>query len=211
MKNRVGWLMAALLLLSAGAQAQRTDIFIGYSYGALEAGNTSSSNVAKGLAVSMSNNFGPYFAWTTDYGTQIGNTNDALLALSPFRSFTTIQMLTGPQINIRTKKWNVFFRALGGIAFEDLDGFTLSSTDCALPGIDCTSLGGSLLPDGSFTFPGVRTAKFAMNYGTGVEAYFNKHFGLRLIQIDYMPVRTSDPNRNWRQNVRLASGLVIRF
>jgi hypothetical protein len=199
------------LLLSAGAQAQGTDIFVGYSYGALEAGNTSSTNAAKGLAFSLGRNFGPYFAWTTDFGTQIGNTNDALLALSPLRGFTTMQIFTGPQINIRVKKVNVFVRALGGIVREDLDGFTLSSVDCALPGIDCTALGGTLLGDGSFTFPGTQTARFAMNYGTGVEAFFNKHFGLRLIQLDYMPVRTSDPNRNWRQNARLASGIVVRF
>ena len=201
----------ALLLTTVAAQAQGTDLFLGYSFGAIEAGSTTASNNADGFTVAMSNNFGPYFSWTTDFGTHFGDTNDVLLALSPLRSFSSLQIFTGPQINIRAKKWNVFLRALGGIQRQTVDGFTLSAADCAGLGIDCSLLGGTLQTDGSFLFPSETTTKFAMKYGIGFDWYFARRVGWRVVQVDYMPVRSTDPNRNWRQNATLATGLVFRF
>ena len=212
MKARIAFLAAVLVLGSGLAHAQGTDLVVAYSFGALEAGATTATNEASGYTVSFSKNFGPYFGWTTDYGQQFGNAEDLVLALSPLRSFTSLQLFTGPQINIRTKKWNVFFRALGGIVREDLDGFTVSTADCTTAGIDCSLIPDVIpLPDGSFSFPSTSVAKFAMNYGVGFDYYLVKHFGLRLVQLDYMPVRSSDPNRDWRQNVKYSAGLVIRF
>ena len=205
-------LVGVLVLAPGAAQAQGTDLFLGYSLASLEAGQALDSSLLNGMTISMSKNFGPYFALTTDYGANFGNTTDVLLAFSPLRNFTSQQLFIGPQINIRTKKWNVFIRTLGGIVQEDLGGFTLSPADCAAAGIDCSAIPDNIpLPDGSFDFPSVTTAKFGMNYGVGLDIYLAKKFGFRVIQADYMPSRSTDPTQTWRSNIKYSAGLVFRF
>lgn len=200
-----------LLLATTTASAQGTDIFIGYSFGAFEAGSSVETQTTNGMAIAVTKNFGPYFGITTDYGANFGNVNDVILAFSPLRNFTNQQLTIGPQINFRTKRWNVFVRALGGFRRQNLSSFLLSQVDCTTIGVDCSATGGVLQQDGSFLFDGQDVTKFVMNYGTGLDWKAGGPLWLRLIQIDYMPSRTSDPNRNWRQNARASAGIVLRF
>ena len=214
MKFRIASLVLVLALGSGVAHAKTpgTDLFLGYSLASLEAGQTFDASLLNGMTISMSKNFGKYFALTTDYGANFGNTTDVLLAFSPLRNFTSQQLFMGPQINIRTKKWNVFIRALGGIVQEDLGGFTLTGTECVDAGIDCSVIPDVIpMPDGSFDFPSITTAKFGMNYGIGLDIYLAKKFGFRVIQADYMPARSTDPNQTWRSNIKYSTGLVFRF
>ena len=209
-------LFIVLVICTLSGYAQRNypknEIFLGYSFGSIEVGQSTSGDSTNGWAVSMTRNWTSFFGITTDYGADFGSAKDALFALAPLQNFNQQQLLIGPKITVRGDRWEVFVRAMAGFSRQKLTGLILDSTDCTVLGIDCSTIPGSIpLPDGSFSFSGRSVTKLAMSYGVGVDYKLFRLLAVRLAQVDYMPVRAAEGPRDWRQNIRLQSGLVFRF
>ena len=54
----------------------------------------------------------------------------------------------------------------------------------------------------------------ALGFGGGVDVKVNKGFAIRLVQLDYIPVRDRDPvtlDKEWRHNLRVGVGATVRF
>jgi outer membrane immunogenic protein len=52
---------------------------------------------------------------------------------------------------------------------------------------------------------------FAANVGGGINLGLTRHFGLRLIEADYLPTTFSNSSNNHQNNFRIHSGVVLRF
>lgn len=55
---------------------------------------------------------------------------------------------------------------------------------------------------------------FAMGFGVGLDVKATENFGVRLFQVDYIPIRTRDfftLEREWEDNVRFQIGLTYRW
>ena len=56
---------------------------------------------------------------------------------------------------------------------------------------------------------------FALGLGGGVDVKVSRNFGIRLVQLDYIPFRDRDPffpgDKDWRHNLRVQVGATVRF
>jgi len=100
--------------------------------------------------------------------------------------FTVFSYLFGPKIAFRQAPFTPFVQALFG-------GVRLSGTECDS---GCGS--------GSNT-------GFATALGGGVDWNVSNHFGLRLVQAEYVLTKLSFFNATHQNNFRLSAGLVVRF
>ena len=101
-------------------------------------------------------------------------------------NFRTSQFLTGPRYTLRTDYVNVFGHALFGIARTRT---TFAHTETIIVKETVTSG-----PD------------FAMGFGGGVDVRRNDSVTYRLLQVDFIPVRTV---RGWETDLRFQIGLVL--
>ena len=121
-------------------------------------------------------------------------------------NFRTSQFLTGPRYTLRTDYVNVFGHALFGIArtrttFAHTEPDPNQNTSCGF--LFCGPL-----------FPPTITVKetvtsgpdFAMGFGGGVDVRRNDSVTYRLLQVDFIPVRTA---RGWETDLRFQIGLVL--
>ena len=54
----------------------------------------------------------------------------------------------------------------------------------------------------------------ALGVGGGVDVKVSHGFGIRLVQVDYIPFRDTNPftlDKEWRDNVRIQVGATFRF
>jgi opacity protein-like surface antigen len=91
--------------------------------------------------------------------------------------------LFGPVFSARSEKSTFFVHALFGGAHATAD-------------------------TGTTLFGSVSDSAFAMAFGGGYDYNFNKNFGVRLGQFDYLPTRFGGETQN---NFRYSTGVVIRF
>ena len=192
--RRVSLLIAAILILASGLQAQegypRVEVFGGYSYAGLDATGFrgfANREVAHGWAASITGNLHKNFGFTADFAGQYGTANDALiteplpgqgclLVVPPLPGcfdlvdidFNTQQFLFGPRFSFRRERVTAFAHALFGVNRTHLTGFVANQN----------------------TFPSVSETDFAMGYGGGLDINAGKNIAIRLFQVDYVPVRT---------------------
>ncbi len=99
--------------------------------------------------------------------------------------------LFGPQFSKRGERWTPFAHVLFG-------GAHVNSTN--------TAPSGTSFFNHSFTQNGFATA-----FGGGVDLTLGKHFAWRLIQADYMLTKFNDGFDNKQNNIRAATGIVVRL
>lgn len=182
----------------------RVEVFGGYSYGSLEGvgfPGLVGREEAHGWGASVAVNFQRYFGITADFAGQFGTIEDLTRGcprlLPPLQNcffkadinFNTHQFLLGPRFTLRAERFTIFGHALFGINRTHLASFVASQT----------------------SFPSRTESDFAMGYGGGLDVNLHRKVGIRLFQVDYLPVRTDSVSDRWQQNLRAQAGVVFRF
>lgn len=173
------------------------EVFFGYSYVRMptETRLTPTSTVNEhfqfipGGSASLTGNINDWFGLTGDVGTyslhDVGGVDGRL---------TTF--LFGPRFAFSHKRWTPFVETLVG-------GARLSS-----------SFPTGFVSDAPFfnTKGGdFHQNSFAADGGLGLDFHVNRHFSLRLGEIDYLFTRFDDNRDNRQNNLRASAGLVFRF
>jgi hypothetical protein len=116
------------------------------------------------------------------------------------------QLLFGPELAFRKRRFNAFAHTLVGFASMDLSSEQANCIDVG-PSLNSVCLNS----DGSTT-PGVvdlvRKRSLALSFGGGVDINWKRHWAVRPLQVDYMPARVDG---NWVQGFGISTGLVLKF
>jgi opacity protein-like surface antigen len=184
-------LLSAMVLCALPVQAQDTtpqlEVFGGFSYANTEA-SFASRDSFHGWGVSAAGNLNRYLGLVVDFSGQYG---DQGLAESSLHTF-----MAGPRVSYRRERFTVFGHVLAGGARHKEEIRFIPFTRPPFPT--------PVFPvDLSFSETG-----FSIAAGGGIDVVVSKHLALRVVQIDYMPVRIRG---DWRQNGRGQAGLVFRF
>ncbi len=209
--RKLVFLVAVVLVVGVSARAQhpRVEIFGGYSYANLDEGlfplpSLSGRRNANGWGASFSLNANRFFGFTADFSGQHGDVDvrivDPILGcIAVFPpppgcttgvNFSTQQFLFGPRFTLRGAGATAFVHVLLGAARTRLSSFTL--------------LGG-IVPARSET-------DFALAAGGGLDVRLSPFLALRAFQVDYIPVHQGGIiNQDFAQNIRVQTGIVLRF
>ncbi len=201
-------LLGLALLFTHPVSAQdypKGEFFAGYSYVNIDGKDVLERPQAHGLGVSFSGNVNKYFGFTGDLAGQYGSLGLGDLKLGIFggvpsgadanADHATYQFLFGPRITGRGEGVTGFVHALVG--FNHTRFTNISAT---IPGVP------------TVTFPNVTENSFAMSFGGGVDINASKRVAIRVIQVDYLPVRVV-PNQDatWLHSFRFQAGIVFKF
>ena len=181
----------------------KVEWFAGYSF--WRATPTSSGNrmvYLHGGSTSIAYNLNEYVGLVADFG---GYANSRLTLFNPAGSKTfdsngsAFTYLFGPRFSYRRyERFTPFFQALFGGAY--VSSVTISGCKGSL---SCTPLGSE--------------NAFAMTVGGGLDITLSHRIALRLFQGDFLLTHFKDPfstggqGRGWQKNVRLSTGIVLRF
>jgi outer membrane protein OmpA-like peptidoglycan-associated protein len=182
--------------------APKVEWFVGYSF--WRATPTVSGNrmvYLHGGSTSVAYNFNRYIGLVADLG---GYADSRLTLFSPAGSKTfdssgsAYTYLFGPRFSFpRYERIAPFIQELFGGAHAS--SVTISGCKGSL---SCTPLGSD--------------NAFAMMLGGGLDITLSHHIGLRLFEGDFLLTHFRDPfspdgQRGWQKNVRLSTGIVLRF
>lgn len=196
-------------LWAAGAQAQsgnqpgtarsrdyyRGEAYFGISYARLSLQGFDTRQHSVGWGASVTRNFNRHFGVTADFGGQYNpqcpendlNCFVELLRATEIRSYSSHQFMVGPRVNIPGERFSGFVHALFGGVRTHASVLTLA-----------TGVKREISPG----------PRFAMGFGGGMDWNLSDRFAVRLFQVDYIPVKE---NPQWRHNMRLQFGVVLRF
>lgn len=210
-------LVAAAASLSARAQEKpartfpRVEVPFGFSYLNATLGSESSLFAPAGhgylgghldVKVNLNKNIGVLMdAVATDASTRLVPPSGHSFSLG------RNQLLFGPEVAFRRRRFNVFAHTLVGFASMDLSSEQKNCVDVAIYTLSSICLN----PDGSTT-PGfvdvVRRRNLALSFGGGLDVNWKRHWALRLLQLDYMPARVDG---GWVQGFAVGTGLILKF
>jgi hypothetical protein len=184
--------MAFVVISTPTAYAQnqeRSRLFAGYSWANTEldfrVGPIVRSN-SSGWTAAISHDLSDIFGLTAAFA---GHYGSAAPLGEQILDYRVHEFLFGPHIGWHREKVRVFAHFLfGGILFDS----THITLDRLLGRIDV----------------GLSGTHFAIDFGAGLDINISRRFGVRLVQLDILPV---DDRLSWTNNVRLASGAVFRF
>ncbi|HLG15843.1 MAG TPA: hypothetical protein VJH03_15260 [Blastocatellia bacterium] len=71
-----------------------------------------------------------------------------------------------------------------------------------------TAFGHALVGGATVRIEGASDTGLAVGLGGGLDVVGNKNFGLRIIQVDYLPIRLGG---EWNHNIRLQTGVIIKL
>lgn len=173
----------------------RGEIYFGVSYARLSLQGFDTRQHSVGWDASVTGNVTKYFGVTGDFGGQYNPKcpeNDVecfveLLRATEIRSYSSHQFLVGPRVNIPGERFSGFVHALFGGVRTHASVLTLA-----------TGVNREISPG----------PKLAMAFGGGVDWNLSDRFAVRMIQVDYIPVKE---NPTWRHNMRFQGGIVFRF
>jgi hypothetical protein len=183
-------ILAGLILLTASlAMAQnnsKVDIFGGYSYLNQDTNGADGRLNLNGWTASATFNFHKYLGLTAEVGGDYGS--PSLGSSSAYLGFSGVSanvhqhtFLFGPTVHVlRTKKLDLFGHALFGIADAKASASGVSTSDNG----------------------------FAVALGGGADYNLTKHFGVRLVQADWLRTNLFGDNQN---DFRYSGGLVFHF
>jgi hypothetical protein len=193
--------MALLLCVCASVEAQqccpgKVEIFGGYSYLNLSPktdripadsmGNRFDGRLDQhGFGISVMGNISNKFGIVGDFSHNMKDDSRRILDVKT--ETRTNVFLFGPRFSSRSDDTTAFIHALvGGLKRRVVsEKLKLSNTDLTLA------------------------------FGGGLELNTNKHVGVRLLQVDYLPSRGEDDvpgdGKRWSHNFRIQAGLVFRF
>jgi hypothetical protein len=210
-----------LVILSAIIASAQTDdikkgeVFVGYSNGQIDTGVDSGSSINaffrdrksfNGFEVSGVYNLSRYFGVKGDFSAHFNRQNLNSVFTNPGGGTTTIttrndnsiyNVLGGVQVkdNSESGRWKPFAHALVGVANER----------SKFQDVACTSSTGTTCPVG-FTDQTFSNTGFAGAFGGGLDVRINNTFQIRVIQVDYNPVRIGGFTNH---NARFGAGIVF--
>lgn len=162
------------------------ELFFGYSYirfRAPTAFGTDNSDLHGGTA-SFAGNVNRWFGLVGDFG--------GYKVTDPSRTSATFYtFLFGPRFSLRGHRWTPFAQFLFGDAYTKVDVSTPSP--------------------GFFTAASFHANAFATAMGGGLDLALSKRIAWRVVQAEYLLTKFQDGNNNRQNNIRLATGLVLRF
>jgi outer membrane protein OmpA-like peptidoglycan-associated protein len=190
-----------------GPSVPKVELFLGYSYWRAVPESTGNRiESMNGGSTSLAFNVNKHLGLVFDFG---GFGVDSLQFTSPGAGFSpprvvnvdgnVFTFLFGPRISFRDHdRITPFIQVLGGAA---------RASEVTLNGCDVQIYACVPLPE--------ETA-FAMTAGGGLDFRLNHRIALRIFQAEYLLTRFRDPSSftgdtGWQSNVRLSSGLVLRF
>jgi outer membrane protein OmpA-like peptidoglycan-associated protein len=179
---------------ASGETHPAVDLFLGFSYVRFSTNTAVTPSITAketfnwlGFTGAIAGNVNRWFSLVGDFGAY------RIKDLPPNVSGSAYTYLFGPQFSHRGERWTPFVHALFGAArLADISVNTLPS--------------GSAFFNRSFS-----QNSFATALGGGVDANFNKHFGVRVFQAEYLLTKFTDGNNNKQNNVRASAGLVLHF
>ncbi|HYX54011.1 MAG TPA: PKD domain-containing protein, partial [Candidatus Limnocylindrales bacterium] len=166
----------------------RVELFGGYSYirlnvkGLTPALNQNFNNHGGTGAVAL--NVNRWFGLVADFGAY------RVSDLPSGVSGSQYTFLFGPQFSFRHERWTPFLHALFG-------------ADRVASKVTGTNTG--------FFNSTFNENKFAMALGGGFDLNLGKHLAWRVVQAEYLLTKFVDANNNQQNNIRAATGLVVRF
>lgn len=211
--KRCALLVGLILFVSLPARAQsdypKVELFAGYAYASTDIRFNILDQGTHGWAGSAGVNLHRYFGVIADISGHYGDTrlqNLAFVCILVFPpppecaqkvNFSTSQYLFGPRLTLRRRRLSWFAHALAGVVQLRTSSFTL-------PGFtfDGVTVSAITVPARSGTY-------FAMGFGTGLDVSAAKRFALRLLQLDYVPIRGA--GSLWLDNLRLRFGIVVKL
>jgi hypothetical protein len=174
-------LVLAVCSSAAAQENPKADVFLGYSY----------------IQANPATSGAPNFHFHGGVGQVSYNVNNWLGAVGDFGGYhvgniagtpvdaNLFTYMFGPRLNYRrSERFTPFAQALFGGAHV-----------------------------GSGTLQGGSQNAFAVAFGGGLDVHATKHFGLRVGQVEYLMTRFREatPDRQTQNNLRLSTGLLIRF
>ncbi|MFQ5817719.1 MAG: hypothetical protein ACE5H2_07170 [Terriglobia bacterium] len=215
--TRATLLVVLMVFVGLPAWAQndypKVEVFAGYMYARAESPSSfliHQSQNAHGWSASISGNQHKNFGFTADFGNHYGGVDMATLTQTPacftfpFRpdcivkvriDFTSYQVLFGPRVTARTRRFTVFAHALFGAVYV-----TGSKHSLLVLTVD-RSAASSLRFASDFDM--------RMGFGGGLDVNASKRLAIRVIQFDYVPVRGD--RMFWLDNTRIKTGLIFKF
>lgn len=173
----------------------RVEVTAGLTYANLRLPTLSDRKNAVGWGTSITGNLTRHFGITGDFSgiyepkcarDDVDCILRELLSTQITR-YSSYQFMGGPQVRFGSERFSGFAHALfGGIRHR-------------VELLDTTTGGQTIIKPGP---------QFAMAYGGGLDWNAGRNVGLRLFQVDFIPVRESS---RWTLNVRVQAGVVFRF
>ena len=180
--------MQAKASTKSGDTHPAADLFFGYSFIRFNTNAGVKENFNEhGATAAIAGNVNRWFSVVGDFGFY------TIRSLPPGVKAKAYTYMFGPQFSHRGERWTPFVHALFGAA--RISNVTISGT-----------------PTGSAFFNSVFSQNaFATALGGGVDLNFTKHFGLRLVQGEYLLTKFKDGFDNSQNNFRLSTGIVVHF
>jgi len=174
----------------------RGEAYFGVAYANLSLLGFASRRHAVGWGANVTGYMTKYFGITGDFSGQYDPEcpqNDIecfveLLRATEIHDYNAHQFLVGPQVRTPGNRFQGFVHVLFGGVRTHASVLTLAT------GVKREITSGP---------------NFAMAYGGGVDWSFADQFAIRMMQVDYIPVREG-PGL-WRHNIRIQGGVVFRF
>jgi len=190
------------------AATPKVELFLGYSFWrAVPDSINNRIDAMHGGSTSLAYNFNRHLGLVADFGgfkvDSVELTNQGP-GFGPSRvadaKSNVFTVLFGPRVSFRDHdRLTPFLQVLGGVAHAD----ELSLNGCTAPIYACTPL--------------PRETVFAMTAGGGLDYRLNHRLALRLFQAEFLLTRFHNPSPpfngtpDWRSNIRLSAGIVLRF
>lgn len=208
-------MLTVLLSVGLPAPAQsfpKVEQYLGFNvHNRVKDAATSHVETRRGISTSTTRNWFPVFGVTTYIATQLDFEFSASRGFGFFPALRGGEIMMGPQVSLRPGKWNLFARYLSGLSHQKMNAFNLSAAQCAARGLDCGSIGGILQSNGSFQFERNSAIKFGTMTGFGIDYKVGNNGALRLLQVDFLKLRSVDPTVSWRKLWRVEVGIVKHF
>jgi len=198
MQKSIFGIFGLLIAISGSAQdvvPSSNSVFFGYSRRSVEGGQQlPAQEIANGWGFSFDHMLHSHIGLTADFAGQYGRVLGPMscatfisygVCSNELHNFASHQSLFGPRFTMTGGRMTAFAGPLAG--FSRLSGR-------------------------------VPQTNFIMGFGGGLDIALTRRIAIRAFQADYIPEKTGNITfdneyvpLNWRQNVRLESGIVFRF
>lgn len=194
--SAAAWLLLPLPLLAQGEPPfPRYEVGGGFAYTSLSAPGLVSRDDSVGAYGAFAVNVNRWFGLATEVSGQkepecAQNDLECIfrkLTAPQLVRYSSVQWLSGPRLTRRGDRVDWFGHALFGLTRSKVTvlDFVAGTRTRVLSG-----------------------PRFAMGFGGGMDWNVGPHLGIRLFQVDYIPVHIG---AQWRHNIRVQAGAVIRF
>ena len=179
-------LLCSFSMMSIAQEFPRTEIFAGYSFFRCDIPGEDVSCKMNGWNASAAFNANKVFGIVADFGGYYGTLDTSYAygkpdgSLYSWADLSTHSIMFGPKFTLRRERITPFVQALFGVAHSRAKELGQVTTD----------------------------NDFAIAVGGGVDINVNDWLAVRPIQLEYVPIKSSD---EWSKNLRYSAGLVFKL